>query len=323
MPARPKRPARMAASLAIAAAISTACSNATAAPQLDSLPERLDLPAATDAVTLQCIAPDATDRTVRLERSFVETFDRYPEPSRWEPHFDGSYDWPVKRWLAGNKEQQIYVDRRYPGSGKAGLGIDPFSVADGRLTITGDKAPDAALPFLYGQRYTSGLLTTRRSFTQAYGYFEMRGRMPAGQGVWPAFWLLPENVKRPYPEIDIIEMKGREPMTVNQTVHYGEAGSDAHRYAACKQTVATATSEMHNYGALVEPDRITFYIDRVPVGTMAAPPTTDQKLYMLLNLALGGAYGGAIDATTQLPVRMQIDHVVAYRLATPAEAPRP
>ncbi|HEX8445338.1 MAG TPA: glycoside hydrolase family 16 protein [Sphingomonas sp.] len=276
------------------------------------MPAQLTLAVPTAPVGLDCIAvaDGAPTRPVRVVRSFAEPFDRL-DMRRWTPHFDGKYEWPVKRTLAGNREQQFYVDKGYRGTGPRALGLDPFSIRDGILTITGSKAPDAALPYLYGYRYVSGLLTTRASLVQTYGYFEMRGRIPAGQGLWPAFWLIPADKSWP-PEIDVIEARGNDPSKIAMSVHWKQNGTGPHMGTGCKPQVADSTTAFHLYGVLWQPDRLTFYIDRKPVGTAARPPGMDRAMYMLVNLAMGGNYGGNVDATTPLPARMEVDHIASY-----------
>src|SRR3546814_17747296 len=86
--------------------------------------------------------------------------------------------------------------------------IDPFRVDDGVLTITAAATPQNLLSEVEGKPYTSGLLTTRDSFAQSYGYFEIRADMPDGQGLWPAFWLLPVACRWP-PRPPVIEISGQ------------------------------------------------------------------------------------------------------------------
>lgn len=292
------------------------CSGAPApAPAGDSMPTALTLEVPSAPADTQCVltAKGAPMRKIAVSRTFAEPFDRL-DMKRWMPHYDGGYDWPVKRTLAGTGEQQFYVDKGYRGTAPRPLGLNPFSVTNGTLTITGDKIPGAALPYLYGRRYMSGLLTTRQSFVQTYGYFEMRGKVPGGQGVWPAFWLLPADKFWPA-EIDVIEVRGRTPQTINMTTHWnGGQDTGTNSRSSCTMEVSTSTSAFHDYGVLWEADQITYYIDRRPVGALRTPPGLGKPMYMLVNLALGGRFGGDVDATTPLPARFDVDHIAAYAL---------
>lgn len=295
-----------------------ACSAARPPAPTGDMPAALTLEVPPASSGTQCVVagPNAALRKVSVRRTFAEPFDRL-DMKRWSPHFDGNYDWPVKRTLAGTGEQQFYVDQGYRGTAQRSLGLNPFSVKDGILTITGDKVPDAALPYLYGHRYMSGVLTTRQSFVQTYGYFEMRGKVPAGQGVWPAFWLLPADKYWPA-EIDVIEVRGREPSKINMTTHWNNGqGTGTNTRSNCTLDVPTSVDAFHTYGVLWEPDQITYYIDRRPVGALKSPPGMGKPMYMLVNLALGGRYGGDVDATTPLPARFDVDAIAAYAINVP------
>src|SRR5476649_2281750 len=98
------------------------------------------------------------------------------------------------RTLSGNGEQEFYSD--------SSVGSNPFSLQNGALQISATPGGNSA-----GLPYTSGLITTEGNFTQTYGYFEMRAQLPAGQGMWPAFWLLPADKSWP-PELDPLEAFG-------------------------------------------------------------------------------------------------------------------
>jgi hypothetical protein len=118
--------------------------------------------------------------------------------------------------LVGNGEQEWYINANYGPT----AGVTPWTVANGVLTITAapvDPAikpllgyTDPSLPALGSYNYTSGVITSAHSFSHEYGYFEMRAELPAGQGLWPAFWLLPTSGAWP-PEIDVMEVLGNDP----------------------------------------------------------------------------------------------------------------
>ena len=137
---------------------------------------------------------------------------------RWVPHYAGGAAWPEARYWGGdgsdfkrkttwNGEQQIYVDPRYGGRATTPLGLDPFKVKDGVLSIVASRTPPALKPVLFNNEYISGILTTQGSFAQKYGYFEIRAKIPVGIGVWPAFWMLADDGGWP-PEIDVLEGRG-------------------------------------------------------------------------------------------------------------------
>jgi beta-glucanase (GH16 family) len=293
------------AALAIARA-----DNATvlaAAPAID-----LDVPTGVPTKLCAALLPVAAAKPQRFQRTFFDDFDALDLAwGRWTPHYDGGYDWMVKRTLVANKEQQLYVDPGYQGTATKPLSLNPFVLKDGKLDIVADRAPPALRPSLYGYEFTSGLLTSRKSLVQQYGFFEMRARIPAGRALWPAFWLLAEDRSWP-PEIDVLEVVGQKPDQMVQTTHWKDPVTGLHQVSGCRTTLITASTGYHQYGVMWDATRITYYIDRVPVTEIATPPGLDKKMYMLLNLAVGGVMVGVADARTPVPAVFSIDWVAAY-----------
>lgn len=218
---------------------------------------------------------------------------------------DGSVGWMTAypfggrqvRTLTNNKELEYYSD--------SSVGVNPFQVKDGILDIT--AAPSAANPL--GLPYTSGLVTSFRSFSQTYGYFEMRAKLPAGAGLWPAFWLLPTDNKG-MSELDVMEQHGSDPTVTYQTAISVGLGTMV-------QTVthgADTSTGFHTYGVDWEQDTLTYYFDGVAISTIATPANMNTPMYMLVNLAVGGpgTWAGTPDATTAFPARMEVDYVRAY-----------
>lgn len=257
-------------------------------------------------------------RQVSLRKTFGDGFGAPQLDSRvWTPHLSGDYSWiDGTRTLSGNKEQQIYVDALYPGranpTGKA-LGLNPFEIKDGILFIVARQTPLVLAQALANFPYYSGAITTFESFRQRFGYFEVRAKLPEGQALWPAFWLLkPKHGDWP-PEIDIMEQLGHDPNTIYTTAHWRPADSK-HAKSNCRTTVAEAAREFHSYGVLVEPDRVTWFVDRGATVQLATKPQFDVELYIILNLAVGGTWPGPVSADTPPEARLAVDHVVAYQL---------
>lgn len=255
----------------------------------------------------------------KLIMTFSEEFEEPPTyydaarapTGRWKTNFrhgvqdpDSDIAWQT-RTLVPNGELQYYGDPH--------RGSHPFEWRPGSLTIVARRS-DAGEPF--GLPYLSGLITTEKSFEQGYGYFETRVTMPLGKGLWPAFWLLPRlkkqaDPKAPQPvrEVDVFENIGKDGEFF-ATVHRAEAGktiSDGERIEI--DTVA----KPHTYGVMITPDRIAWYLDDVAVRIR---PNHDfhEPAHMLLNLAVGGEWPGAPDASTPFPAHMTIDWVRAYQL---------
>jgi serralysin len=212
------------------------------------------------------------------------------------------------RTLPSNGELEVYMDAAYKGSGKTALGINPFSINNGILTITAAPTPTSDLSVLGNLPYTSGLLTTRTTFSQEYGYFEIRAKMPSGQGFWPSFWLLPSNGTWP-PEIDVFEQLGGDPSTVYMTEHYTTA---ANPNTADQAKINVDTTQWHTYGVNWGPNTITYYIDGQAVAEMPTPASMKTEMYMLVNMAVGGWAGTPVAGST---AQMQVDYVKAYATA--------
>jgi beta-glucanase (GH16 family) len=242
-----------------------------------------------------------------LSLSFADEFDTLSLRSGVSGTWNTNFWWGGENGstLSGNGEKQWYIDHEYGPTSS----VDPFSVDDGVLTITAARAPDAIRPYINNYEYTSGLLNTHESFSQTYGYFEIRANMPDNHGVWPAFWLLPADGSWP-PELDVVEMRGQNPNTVHVAAHTNETGS--------RTTVGSAvnvpdTEGFHNYGLLWTEDELVWYFDDVEVFRTDTPADMHDPMYMLVNLAVGGAAGTPSDGLAT-PAEMQIDYIRAYEL---------
>jgi hypothetical protein len=196
----------------------------------------------------------------------------------------------------------------------------PFSVADGVGRIEMRKSADG--------KWQSGLLATvdpdGHGFALQYGYFEMRAKLPAGPGVWPAFWLdgmVPKTSTDPSVEIDVIEHYGKFPAAFNSTVTVWPKTDAAKSWSAMK-TVHVPSGSLsrgfHDYGVLVGPEWIVFYFDRVETWRVRTPPEHKHGLMLLVDLGLGS--GWPIDKTPN-PSFMYIEYVRAY-VAKPGLAAR-
>ncbi len=253
-------------------------------------------------------APDG--RT--LELAFADEFDAF-RPWKdgkgvWRTTFrdgKGADDWDL-RTLKWNKEVQVYVDPDFAPGGGPPLRLNPFAAKDGHLAIVFQPTPPAHAPRLKDFKYVSGLITSQPSFTQTYGYFEMRAKLPRGKGVWPAFWLLPADLSWP-PEIDIMESVG-DPSKVYVTFHSEKAKIEG-------KAIDVSPDDFHTYGLAWDKDTIAWFVDGREVRREPTPADMHKPMYMLANIASGGDWAGAPDATTPLPARLTIDYIRAYRFA--------
>jgi Ca2+-binding RTX toxin-like protein len=187
--------------------------------------------------------------------------------------------------------------------------VKPWTVSNGELHITAAPASADIQSQINGYQYTSGMINSYHSFSQEYGYFEMKAELPAGQGLWPAFWLMPTDGSWP-PELDIMEVLGQDPTTLHTSVHTNETGE--HTYATQANSVADTSSGMHTYGVDWEADKITFYYDGKEVYETATPSDMHKPMYMIANLAVGGSWPGSPDGSTQFPATMDVDYIRAW-----------
>jgi beta-glucanase (GH16 family) len=235
----------------------------------------------------------------------------------WSDEFDGAdgsapdaskwvYDIGGGGW--GNEELESYTDRR-----------ENAVIRDGMLVITARKETYRGHDGIE-RPYTSARLKTLGTFSQAYGKFEARMRIPRGQGMWPAFWMLGDDIERAgWPssgEIDIMENIGREPALVHGTIHGpGYSGGDGIG-AALSSTGGAFADDFHVFGVEWEPQVIRWYVDgklyqtRTPADLPAGTRWVfDHPFFMLVNLAVGGSWPGNPDDTTRFPQELLVDWV--------------
>jgi beta-glucanase (GH16 family) len=224
--------------------------------------------------------------------------------------------------LAGNNERQCYLPAN-------------MQQQDGSLVLFAEprKTPAADchgaktdLAYSSGKVSTAGCnqwekgpkCETLKSFSQAYGYFEVRARLPRGRGLWPAFWLVPIDGAWP-PEIDIMEFIGHETNKVYQTYHYetrpGERGKASGDY-----TGVDFTTSFNTFGLDWRPGLLVWYVNGVEVFRHAGPTVSSKPMYILLNLAVGGNWPGDPDRRTAFPARYEIDYVRVYQRVNDGQA---
>jgi beta-glucanase (GH16 family) len=178
-----------------------------------------------------------------------------------------------------------------------------------------------------GMSYTSARLVTKGLFQHQYGRFEARMKMPTGQGLWPAFWLLGVDIDtHGWPacgEIDIMESRGQEPGRITGSLH-GPGYYGAHPITSAYDLPGGATfdEDFHVFAVEWEPDLIAWEVDGVvwQVATPARVPAGgtwvfDHPSFMIVNLAVGGTYVGVVDGTATFPQTLLVDYVRYYERA--------
>ena len=226
--------------------------------------------------------------------------------------------WDYEEGFERNQERQYYTRDR----------LENARVENGLLVIEGRKesyTPPANRKTSRSPRpveYTSASLITLHRAAWRYGRIEMRAKLPAGEGVWPAFWAMGTNrTDRGWPacgEIDIMEFIGREPDLVHGTVHFAAPGGGGHLSNGGKLQTERPSDDFHVYAIEWSADRIDFFFDdrkyhSFPIDEAGAGPDNPFRKphYLLVNLALGGTWGGKLDDTI-LPQRYLIDYIRVY-----------
>ncbi len=160
-----------------------------------------------------------------------------------------------------------------------------------------------------GRNYVSARINTSGHFSQQYGRFEARMLLPAGQGYWPAFWLLPTSQLWP-PELDIMEQIGSIPNKVYLTQHWG-VDFASHQYAGTTYTGPNYTTGYHRFAIEWSPTRIDWIVDGV-IRYSSVANIPQEPMYVLFNLAIGGDLPGPPNGSTVFPKSMLVDWVRVY-----------
>jgi beta-glucanase (GH16 family) len=242
-----------------------------------------------------------------LELVWSDEFDAMElDPEAWFFERGDGSQYGIPGW--GNNELQYYLE-------------DSALLEGGLLVITA-RQEDVG-----GKQYTSARINTRDRFAFRYGRIEARIRLPGGQGLWPAFWLLPQDEFyggwAASGEIDIMEavnLGGAGGNTVHGTIHFGGEWPDNESAGSSYLVPTDATAEFHTYALEWEPTALRWYVDDVLYAMENAwsstagvyPAPFDQPFYLLLNVAVGGNFPGAPDATTEFPATMEVDWVRVY-----------
>ena len=236
----------------------------------------------------------------------------------WSDEFNGAAGAPIdsSKWSFdtggggwGNSELEYYTNST------SNVSQD----GQGHLAITARKENPAGYSCWYGScTYTSGRILTSGKFTQKYGRFEASIKIPKGQGMWPAFWMLGDNINTAgWPaggEVDIMENIGKTPNTVYGTIH-GPGYSGANGVGGNKTIGSALGDAFHTYAVDWSPNLIIWYLDGVeyfratPAQIGGNTWVYDHPFFMILNVAVGGGWPGNPDSTTSFPQTMLVDYV--------------
>ena len=226
-----------------------------------------------------------------------------PDPTKWVMESGGN------GW--GNKELEYYAPH-----------LKNLHLEDGKLVIEAQKEEFTGSEGVT-RHYTSGRLKTQGHFSQAYGRFESRIKIPPGQGVWPAFWMLGEDFSTAgWPacgEIDVMENVDVGKSRIHGSIH--GPGYSAKNSVTSAYTISQGrfSDDFHVFAIEWEPEVIRFYVDdelyatRTPADLpKGARWVYDHPFFLILNLAVGGDLPGNPDRSASFPQRMLVDYVRVY-----------
>jgi beta-glucanase (GH16 family) len=228
-----------------------------------------------------------------------------PDPAKW------TFDIGSKGW--GNRELQSYTNRK-----------ENARIEKGNLVIAAQKETYSGADGIT-REYTSARLKTQGLFVQRYGRFEARIKIPEGQGIWPAFWMLGQDIPSAgWPkcgEIDIMENIGKEPGTIHGSLH----GPSTVVRTSDLTSIFTLpvgqnfAADFHLYAVEWEPGTVRFYVDSNLYTTFRSSDwpaggkwVFDHPFFIILNVAVGGDWPGSPDASTKFPQTMLVDYVRVY-----------
>lgn len=251
--------------------------------------------------------------------SFVQAQDLNKWKLVWEDNFDGpkldysKWECEVNAFGGGNQEQQLYTDRS-----------ENVRVENGLLVIEARKDSPNVQGTL--RDYSSARIRTKHRGDWKYARVDTRAKLPSGQGIWPAIWMMPTTdtygTWASSGEIDIMEYRGQTPNEVLGTLHFGGTWpNNEHQSTSFKLDKGTFADDFHLFSIEWEEGEIRWLVDNKlyqtqrkwnsPNGKFPAP--FDHAFHLILNLAVGGGFVGNPDNSTKFPQQLQVDFVKVYQ----------
>lgn len=262
-------------------------------------------------VTIIGCKSDVTNEKIKnelpkYELVWSDEFDKngLPDSTKWS--YDYGNGCPNCGW--GNNEKQFYTKNR----------LENVRVENGHLIIQAHKED------FEGSQYTSARIVTKEKGDWLYGKFEIRAKLPKGIGTWPAIWMLPTDWEYGgWPasgEIDIMEHVGYAQDTVHGTIHTQAYNHGIGTHKGQPIFTKNASEEFHTYGIEWTQDTMKWFIDEVQYFEVANENKTfaewpfDKRFYLILNVAVGGNWGGKYGVEDSIfPQQMMVDYVRVYQ----------
>ncbi|WP_214482467.1 family 16 glycosylhydrolase [Bacillus sp. SM2101] len=285
-----------------------------------------DISGVDDSINKYIAVYEANNRNQVVKAALVQLNKHQITPEKWDlvwgDEFDGE-DIDISKWNYieagngfGNNELQFYTSRQ----------------KNARLDGKGNLIIEAHMENYEQREYTSAKLTTEGKGDWTYGKFEIRAKLPEGQGIWPAIWMMPTDYEMygKWPssgEIDIMELLGHKPGTVHGTIHYGVPWTHTGGFFTLPNE-EKFSEDFHVFSIVWEPGEIRWYVDGILYLKQQKwfskqsdanekfnyPAPFNRDFYIQLNLAVGGNWPGSPDETTLFPQQFLIDYVRVYQL---------
>lgn len=247
----------------------------------------------------------------------------------WQDEFDGK-ELDFTKWAVeenghggGNQELQYYLDRK-----------ENVRTADGCLIIEARRGKVNIAGEI--RQFTSARIRTKRRAAWKYGRFEVRAKLPKGQGLWPAVWLLPATTRyggwAASGEIDIVEALGHKPEEIHGSLHYGgEWPDNEHVTKSYELRGLDFTKDFNVFALEWEATEIRWYVNGHLYHTIKKwhstagpyPAPFDEPFYLIVNLAVGGKWPGAPNPDTVFPEALLVDYIRVYEREPGSATPEP
>jgi beta-glucanase (GH16 family) len=208
-----------------------------------------------------------------------------------------------------------------PNCGWGNNELQFYTAGDNLYFQSGKMIIEARKENKNGKSYTSTRLTSMNKRSFKFGRVDFRAKIPSGQGIWPAFWMLGDNFPTAgWPacgEIDIMEVLGQQPSKIYSTIHF-KSGNTSARVEKSLLTASSLADEFHVYSLVWEKDKIKTMVDDKTIAEfdpsqVSAPYPFNEKFFFIMNIAVGGNWPGSPNATTYFPQFMMVDYIRVFQ----------
>jgi len=244
-----------------------------------------------------------------------------PRPAQWKLVFHDEFNqgrldlkkWATCYWWSSttctnSTSQELELYRPQNVSVKQGM----LDLTARKETVQGDPANGEGKQFDYTSGIVTGASPSATLFSFKYGYVDARARIPAGQGLWSAFWMLPVD-RSALPEVDIFEIFGQHPTVDNETTHWDAGGGRSQQLGNITNTPDLSVG-WHDFGLEWDRTTLAWYLDGKEIWRLKRSETIpNTQMYLLADLAVGGSFGGPPNSHTVFPSSLVFDYVRVWQ----------